>query len=370
MIVGLFPELLSPGGVQTAGRQTAAALARAAAGRNVACRFLSLNDSACSHTFCVRGAQICFEGFGGNRARFIIAAVRAAFAGTTLTWAAHPNLAPVALAMKLLRPRLRFIACSHGVEVWSPLPPLRRVALCQSDAVVAPSRYTAHQLVTQQGIPMIRVHRLPWSLDPALESLAVSPNCELLPDLPPGPIILTVGRWSVDERYKGLDELIEAMPTVRAAIPGAFLVAVGNGDDRARLEQKAAALSLQSGVRFFDAARGEQLIAYYNRCDVFALPSRGEGFGLVFLEAMAVGKPLLGGAHGGIPDIITHGVNGFLVAQDDREKLALSLIELLRRPKLREQMGRAGLVRLRQDFLFEGFAAHVEKILRQCGVTA
>jgi len=368
LIVGLFPDLLSPGGVQTAGRQTAAALALAAAERNVACRFLSLNDPMGSHTFCIRGAQICFEGFAGNRARFIIAAAKTAFAGTILSWAAHPNLAPVALAMKLLRPRLRFITCSHGVEVWTPLPPLRRLALHQSDAVIAPSRYTKHQLVTQQGIPETRVHRLPWALDPAFESLAVSPNCELLPDLPPGPMVLTVGRWSSAERYKGLDELIEAMPSVRMAIPGAFLVAVGNGDDRARLEQKGAALSLQSGVRFFDVARGEQLISYYNRCDVFALPSRGEGFGIVFLEAMAVGKPLLGGAHGGIPDIITHGVNGFLVPQDDPEKLAQSLIELLRRPKLREQMGRAGLVRLRQEFLFEKFAARVEEILQQCGL--
>jgi glycosyltransferase involved in cell wall biosynthesis len=368
MIAGLFPDLLSPGGVQTAGRQTAAALAFAAARRSVPCRFLSLHDPLGSHTFSIRQARISFQGFAGNRATFIIAAERVALAGANIVWAAHPNLAPVAMAMKLLRPRLRIITAAHGVEAWTPLPLLRRFALRRSDAVAAPSRYTAEKLVTQQNLPESRVYRLPWALDPAFESAAISPNRALLPaDLPPGPMILTVGRWSAEERYKGLDELIAVMPAIRGAIPNSFLAAVGNGHDRARLEQKAIALGLQTAVRFFDAARGEQLVAYYDRCDVFALPSRGEGFGLVFLEAMALAKPLVGGAHGGIPDIISHDVNGFLVAQDDQAALASSLIELLGRPGLRHTMGRAGVDRLRREFLFESFAAHVEEILQRCG---
>lgn len=369
MIAGLFSELLPPGGVQTAGRQTAAALALAAARRNVPRHFLSLNDPQGSNTFYVREMPICFQGFGGNRIQFTFAAERAALAGASLAWAMHPNLAPVAMAMKLVRPRLRMIVCAHGVEVWTPLPVLRRFALCRANAAVAPSRYTAEKLVTEQGFPQSRVYRLSWALDPAFELLAATPQPKLLPrDLPAGPMILTVGRWSADERYKGLDELIEVMPTVRAGVSDAFLAAVGNGDDRFRLEQKTAALGLQNAVVFFDAAQGDELVAFYNRCDVFALPSRGEGFGLVFLEAMALGKPLVGGAYGGIPDIVSDGVNGFLVETNDRATLASSLIELLRRPDLRQTMGRAGFERLHRDFLFECFAARLEEILQQSGI--
>jgi glycosyltransferase involved in cell wall biosynthesis len=371
MIVGLFTELLGPGGVQTAGRQTAASLALAAARRNLPCRFLSLNDSAGSRTFSIRDAQIEFQGFGGNRVGFIIAAEKAAFTGASLAWAAHPNLAPVAAAMKLPRPRVKIIVCAHGVEVWTPLAPLRQFAMRWANAAVAPSCYTAEKLITEQHIAGSRVERLPWALDPAFEVAAALPNRDLLPHgLPAGPMILSVGRWSPDERYKGVDELMEAMPAIRAAIPDAFLAAVGNGDDRPRLEQRSAALGMQTSVRFFDAAQGAELVAYYDRCDVFALPSRGEGFGLVFLEAMALGKPLVGGAHGGIPDIISDGVNGFLVVQDDRDALASSLIELLRRPDLRQKMGHAGLERLRRDFLFETFSTRMEEILQRYGLPA
>ena len=368
MIVGLFSELLSPGGVQTAGRQTAAALALAADGRGVPCRFLSLNDPSGLHSISLRGTQVTFQGHGGNRTQFVIAALRASLSEAKFVWAAHPHLSPVALAMKLRRPNLKIILGAHGVEVWTPLPPVRHFAMMRADLVIAPSRYTAQQLVACQGIPSSRVHVLPWALDPAFEAAAASPQPRFLPaGLPPGPMILTVGRWSADERYKGLDQLMDVMPAVRSVVPDAFLAAVGNGNDRARLEHRAAALHLKGAVRFFDAVQGDELVAFYNRCDVFALPSSGEGFGLVFLEAMALARPVVGGVHGGIPDIVSDGVTGFLVSQDDLAGLSSSLIKLLQDPDLRHAMGSAGLVRLRRDFLFETFAEHVREILRLSG---
>ena len=366
MIVGLFSELIAPGGVQTAGRQTAAALVLAAGRRNMDCRFLSLNDPVGTHSLSVGGVEIVFEGFGGSRARFIGAAIRASRDGAQVAWALHPNLAPIVAAMKILRPRLQTIVCAHGVEVWTCLPTMRQLALRRADAVVAPSRYTGGKLATEQGISNSRIHRLPWALDPSFEALAAAPRRDSISlQLPARRVILTVARWSASERYKGLDELIEVMPRIRAAIPDAVLVAIGNGDDRSRLEQKAATVAGEGAVTFLNSLQGADLVAWYARCDVFALPSSGEGFGLVFLEAMALGKPVVGGDHGGIPDIVEDGVAGFLVRQENCDQLASVLIELLRDEKLRHEMGQRGRECLLRNFRFENFSARVEEILRQ-----
>lgn len=370
MIIGLFPELLSPGGVQTAGRQTTAALVLSGGCRGASCRFLSLNDPAGPQSFHLGGTEVVFEGFGRRRGKFVRAALGAA-REAKLVWAAHPHLAPVVAVMQLVRPSLISIVCAHGVEVWTPMSALRRFAMRRANAVAAPSRYTCEKLAAEQGIPAGRVHRLPWCLDPSFEALAGSPRRELIPrDLPAGPMILTVGRWSSAERYKGLDELIEVMAAVRAEIPEAHLVALGNGDDRPRLEKKASALAPADAVQFLDSVQGSELVALYNRCQVFAMPSSGEGFGLVFLEAMALGKPVVGGAHGGVPDIIEDGQNGYLVRRDDRQRLASVLVDLLRDENLRREMGQRGRARLAHEFQFGNFSVRLDLILNQCGFSS
>jgi glycosyltransferase involved in cell wall biosynthesis len=136
---------------------------------------------------------------------------------------------------------------------------------------------------------------------------------------------LTVGRWDSTERYKGADTLLAALPQVLKTAPDASLVLVGDGDDRPRLEHLARDLGVSEHARFLHGLTPEQLFTCYKNCEVFALPSHGEGFGFVFLEAMACAKPVIGGAHGGIPDIVEDGVRGLLVPHGDAERLAQAL---------------------------------------------
>jgi len=364
-IVGLFTDMLSSGGVQRASRHVAAVASRFAADRGVSYRFLSLNDPQGLHTVRVGSSEFVVSGHAHAKSQFVLAALRAAGRKPSLVVALHPHLAPIVWAMKFRSRKFRSIVFAHGIEVWQPLGWLRGVALRQADLVIGPSNDTAHHLITQQGIREEKVERLPWGLDPEFETrLAAGASLALPAGFPrDGKVVLTVGRWDPAERYKGADTLIAALPRVLQAEPEAILVLIGGGDDRPRLEQLAREHGVSDRAIFLQNLTPDELFACYAACNIFALPSRGEGFGLVFLEAMAHGKPVVGGAHGGTPDVIEDSVTGFLVPHGDVAHLSRALESLLLDPQLASQMGARGLERVRTEFTFEKFQSRLGRIL-------
>jgi len=251
------------------------------------------------------------------------------------------------------------------VEVWEPLSILRRGALRNADLVIAPTNDTANHVATQQDVPRERIRVLPWALDPQFEALLAGEPAPALPaNFPSGRIILTVGRWCADERYKGMDTLITALPRLLMEWPDVQLVAVGEGDDQEWLEQMADGRGVRRRVHFLSGLSYAEIAACYQACEIFALPSRGEGFGLVYLEAMACGKPVIGGAHGGAPEVIDDGKTGYLVQHGDTGQLATSLEALLANPELGREMGARGRERVEREFRFNVFAKSLKKILR------
>jgi glycosyltransferase involved in cell wall biosynthesis len=176
-------------------------------------------------------------------------------------------------------------------------------------------------------------------------------------------VILTVGRWDAREAYKGVDHLILALPRLLEIVPDLHLVAIGSGTDMPRLQCLTHESQVTGNVHFLSALPQEQLAPCYEACDVFALPSRGEGFGLVFLEAMSHGKPVIGGAHGGTPDLIDDGVNGYLVQYGDLAQLADRLKLLLTDEVARRSMGTRALERVRRDFTFDCFSHNLEEAI-------
>lgn len=365
MLIGLFTELDAIGGVQRAGRHLAAAMSEFAASRHVDCRLLSLNDTRELHRLSVGGKEFVFTGCERSKARFTATAVRAASRHGKVVLAAHPNLGPVTQAMRLVAPRLRTIVCTHGVEVWERLPALRRSALQRASVVLAPTQDTANHVAGQQ-VQRDRIHVLPWALDPDFESIPPNlPPTKLPHGYPEGRVILTVGRWLAKERYKGMDTLITALPRLLTRWPELQLAAVGDGDDRTWLEDLAEQNGVNRHVHFLTGLTFEELAACYDACEMFALPSRGEGFGLVYLEAMARGKPVIGGTHGGAPEVIEDGVTGYLVPHGDAAQLATSIETLLSDPALAQKMGGRGRQRVEREFRFSVFAKSLKKILRE-----
>jgi phosphatidylinositol alpha-1,6-mannosyltransferase len=366
VLIGLFPELDAPGGIQRAGRHLAFVLSEYAEAHDMEYRILSLNDTPELHRTHVGEREFVFTGAARGKARFAASAMRAARRRPKIVLAAHPNLAPIARSMQLIAPRMKSIICTHGVEVWEPLPFVRRQALRHANLVLSPSRATADFVATLQGVPANRVRVLPWALDPDFETgIAKHSGSKLPSGFPPNPVILTVGRWLAAERYKGMDTLIMALPRLLLHWPDLQLVLVGEGDDSQWLVDIARESGVSMHVHFLTGLSYGELSACYAAADIFALPSRGEGFGFVYLEAMARSKPVIGGAHGGAPEVIQDGVTGYLVQHGDSIQLATSLDAILSNPELAAQMGKRGRERVEKEFRFSVFSKAFKKILRE-----
>jgi len=365
VVIGLFSELDGPGGIQRAGRHLAAVLTEFASSRGVECRLISLNDSTGLHRMSLGGREFVFTGCDRAKSQLTMTGLRAARRRAKVVLAAHPNLGPVAQAMRLASPRMKTIVCTHGIEVWEPLSALRRRALRNASLVLAPSRDTADHVVELQGVPRERIRVLAWALDPQFEALLGGTKPSPPGDFPSGRVILTVGRWLANERYKGMDTLITALSRLLTRWPEVQLVFAGTGDDRGWLEDLAEKTGVNMHVHFLTGLSATELAGCYAACEIFALPSRGEGFGMVYVEAMARSKPVIGGAHGGAPEVIQDGITGYLVPHGEPIPLATSLEALLANPEQGKEMGARGRHRVEQEYRFGAFAKSLKKILRE-----
>jgi glycosyltransferase involved in cell wall biosynthesis len=341
-------------------------LSEFAASKKMEYRLLSLNDTQELRRMRVSDREYVFTGSARGKAGFAISAMRAARRRAKLVLAAHPHLAPIVRSMNMLAPRMKSIICTHGIEVWEPLSGMRRRSLRHATMVLAPSRATADYVISMQGVAAEKVRVLPWGLDPGFETrLFGIADARLPADFPQGRVILTVGRWLATERYKGMDTLIQALPRLLLRWPDLQLVLAGTGDDREWLVNIARDSGVQRHVHFLREPTYGELSACYAAAELFALPSRGEGFGFVYLEAMARGKPVIGGAHGGAPEVIEDGVTGYLVQHGDTVQLATSIDALLDNPDRAKEMGARGRERVEKEFRFAVFAKAFKKILRE-----
>jgi len=180
--------------------------------------------------------------------------------------------------------------------------------------------------------------------------------------------VLIVGRMAASERHKGHEQLIRAWPHVRKYVPDAQLVLVGRGDDRDRLMRLAAEQRANDTIFFAGWVNDATLAEIYRRVSAFALPSHGEGFGLVLIEAMRHALPCVASYSDATREIVVDGETGFLVDHDDGDAICRALVKLLNDPAIRERFGRAGSDRVATLFSFEAFRARflsaIEPLLR------
>jgi glycosyltransferase involved in cell wall biosynthesis len=249
----------------------------------------------------------------------------------------------------------------HGIEAWTPP---RRFLIKQLvrhvDAYIAVSRYSAERFSRWSNAPVEQTFILPNCVD--LDRFTPQPRDLSLAaryGLQASKVMLTVGRLASQERYKGCDQVIELMPRLLRRFPTLKYLIVGDGDDRSRLQAKATALGVAGSVVFTGHISEHEKIAHYNLADVFVMPSTGEGFGIVLIEAAACGVPVVGSRGDGSREALLEGRLGRLVDPVDQDELHAALSAAL-------ETGHAGTadnVRRRVDcigtFSVESFRSRV-----------
>ena len=242
----------------------------------------------------------------------------------------HLNFTVAAYWLKQLT-NIPYWTVAHGIEAWDIKNPALHTALHHADLILAVSSYTRDRLIKEQNLDPNKISVLYNTFDadkfvPASKPTYLLDRYQLKPEQP---IILTVGRLSASEQYKGYDQIIRAIPKIRDLIPDVHYIIVGKGDDKSRIDQLITELKLENCVTLAGFVPDAELCDYYNLCDLFAMPSKGEGFGIVYLEALACGKPVLGGNQDAAIDALCHGKLGALVNPDDVDEIAQTIIQIL-----------------------------------------
>lgn len=254
--------------------------------------------------------------------------------------------------------------CSaHGIEVWRA-GPLRRFGIRRLQRLLPVSRFTAAQLRLRFGAACPPLSILPNSFDSdRFHPGPPSPVLQRRYGLRPGqPVIFCLTRLLACEPYKNVEGLLRALPLLLPYRRDLRLIIAGEGDDRPRLQELAAQLGLTAHVTFTGHLPASELADHFRLATLFALPSEKEGFGIVFLEALGCGCPVLAGHRDGSVDPLADGAFGLLV--DPRQPLAPPLLALLERrgPELWYQPG-ALAAAVNQRFGFAAFCERLDSLL-------
>ncbi len=231
----------------------------------------------------------------------------------------------------------------------------------RANKVITVSHFAKEKLV-EIGIPENKIVVIPNGVDP----VKFNPRLDSSPirkkhNLENKKVILTVARLG---EHKGHANVIRALPQVLEKVSEAIYLVVGPGEEESRLNGLVKKLGLNDRVIFTGEVEEEELPLYYAACDVFIMPSDIEGFGIVFLEANACGKPVIGGKVGGITDAIIDGATGLLVDPFDINQIANALIKLLTKPGLAQKLGEKGRERIEKELNWKRMAQRIRKIIR------
>lgn len=246
----------------------------------------------------------------------------------------HIRLIAFAVLYRLLRGG-KVLLVIHGTEAWErPAGILTRWLAPKADRFVAVSGVTRDRFVSWAGVAPDRIAIVPNTID--LDRFRPGPpDAQLIERyaLRERRVIMTMSRLHPGDSYKGTDELIELMPMLRQEHPDLAYLVVGEGDDRPRLEEKARTLGVAEYVVFTGYIEEAEKADHLRLADLFLLAGTGEGFGIVLLEAMACGIPVVASTRDGSREAVRDGALGIMVDPADREALAAAIRDGLARPK-------------------------------------
>ena len=310
-----------------------------------------------------------FTGFAGNKIKAIISTVLTARTCDILILS-HINLLLAARILNLFYPKKQVVLIAHGIEIWGNISTGKKRFLNKPNVEIwAVSNYTADRIVQKHRVNGSRIKVLNNCLDPFLKIGSDFNKPEYLlkrHGLQPGqPVLFTLTRLASTEKYKGYDLVIDALAELRAKYGSAVYILGGKADavEAARLQKLIAEKNLQEQVKLIGFVKDEELSDYFKLADVFVMPSRKEGFGIVFIEAAASGCKVIGGNIDGSVDALLNGTLGLPVNPLDPEEIKQAIetqLNLERSPEIAARIQKASL----DSFSYSQYKERVEILLK------
>ena len=297
-------------------------------------------------------SKINFEGFNGRSISMLKSLIKLVDSETTVFYG-HINIAPFAILLYLLGLNRKAYFIIHGIEVWRRLS-IMKIFFLKKFKYLSVSSYTKKIFSLKNNVDLNKISIFPNCID-ITTSRNLNPYDETEFNL------LTVSRLDPRENYKGIDTLIGTIPFLKNKIPNLKLTIIGKGDDQKRLINIAENLDVKKYVDFKGFV--ETIEGYYEHCDLFSLPSNGEGFGIVYLEAMKYGKLVIAADARGATDVIQNNLTGKLCPYGNINCISEAILEAYDFPEKHKKIGVSGKDYLVDNFTFEKFKERLELII-------
>lgn len=302
-----------------------------------------------------KNQNINFIGYSGNRIKAVFEIIKKVKEKDIIFYG-HINLLPLAILNNIINRVRKTFFSIYGIEVWKKFNFLESRFL-KKFSFLSISNYTKNEFLKNSGVSAKSIQIFPCCIE-IIENKKGVKNPYKQSDFN----VLTVSRLSSNDTYKGIDHVIQTLPLLIKKIPNIKFTIIGKGDDKLRLQKICTKLKVNDYVNF----RGyvEKLDPYYKFCDLFTLPSKNEGFGIVFLEAMQYKKPVLSCNSGGSQDVIKNNETGFHSTYGDLDSIKEMILFIYNNKKHSTYIGTSGYKHLMQNFTFNNFEDRLERILK------
>lgn len=245
----------------------------------------------------------------------------------------HINMALVGRAIKTINPKCKIWVVAHGIEIWNDLSPNKKWLLKNCDKVLCVSNFTKQQVVTKHHIDTTKCEVLNNALDPFMNLPVAFTKPQYLIDrynlTANTPLLFTLTRLNTAEQYKGYEQVIKIIGILKQTFPAIKYIIAGKYDDdeKIRIDKMLKTYNVEEQVLLTGFVEESELVDHFLIADLFVLPSSNEGFGIVFIEALACGLPVVCGNVDGSLDAIQNGQLGTAIDPNDLGELEKVLTE-------------------------------------------
>jgi glycosyltransferase involved in cell wall biosynthesis len=279
-----------------------------------------------------------FTGLGRSKTRLAFKTLRTA-TKADIVILSHINLALIGLVIKILNPKCRLWLVAHGIEVWRPQNFIKRTFLKRyCDKVICVSNYTRTQMWEWHHVDSSKCIVLNNVVDPFIRQPEEFEKPEYLVNryslAPENRVIFTLTRLASSEHYKGHDQVIKAVGRLKHRFPGIKYILSGQYDsaEETRIKDLIKTCDVEDEVILTGFLNENELVDHFLLADLFVLPSKKEGFGIVFIEALACGLPVICGNADGSVDAIRNGELGTAINVNDLDELERTIVTYLENP--------------------------------------